>query len=78
MRTVNITDFKTHCLRYVEEMSRTKEPIEITKRGKLVGVLTPPSPNKVDWTPGAFKDIVEVGDICVDGVDLGIHWEALE
>ena len=78
MKTVNITEFKTHCLRLVEEMGRTRESIEILKRGKPVGVLNPPAAKEIDWTPGAFRDMVEVGDICVDGADLGVRWEAME
>lgn len=78
MKTVSATEFKAHCLRLMDEVSRTGEPIEVTKRGKPLGVFAPPTPQEVDWTPGAFKDMVEVGGVCVDGIDLGIRWEALE
>ena len=74
MRTVNITEFKTHCLRLVDEMGRTREPINITKRGKPVAVLNPPPPAEVDWTPGAFKDSIKiVGDLD----DFEVEWEAM-
>lgn len=78
MKSVSATEFKTHCLRLMDEVNRTGEPVEVTKRGKSLGVFAPPYPEKIDWTPGAFKDMVEVGDICVDGVDLGVRWEALD
>lgn len=74
MKTVNITEFKTHCLRLVGEMERSQEPIRITKRGKPVAVLNPPPRAEVDWTPGAFKDSIKiVGDLD----DLGVEWEAM-
>ena len=77
MKVVTATEFKTHCLRLMEEVRRTREPIEVRKRGKTVVIVNPPS--EIDWTPGAFKDsIIELGDICVDGTDLGIRWEAME
>jgi prevent-host-death family protein len=80
MRTVNITEFKAHCLRLIDEVGRTKEPIEITKRGRRIVVVAPAAETKeIDWTPGAFRDsITEVGDICVEGAELGVHWEALD
>lgn len=34
MKTMAITDFKTHALQILGELARTKEPIIVTKRGK--------------------------------------------
>ena len=34
MKTMAITDFKTHALQILGEIARTKEPIVVTKRGK--------------------------------------------
>ena len=80
MKTVSITEFKAHCLRLVDELQRTREPIEITKRGKKVAIVSPPGTRQdIDWTPGAFRDsIVELGDIGVDVAELGVRWEAME
>ena len=78
MKTMNVTGFKARCLSQIEEVRQTEEPIGPTKR-VVVAVVSPPARKEsVDWTPGAFKDMIEVGDIGVDGADLGIRWEALE
>jgi len=77
MKVVSATEFKTHCLRLMDEVNQTKEPLEVRKRGRAMVVLNPPP--EVDWTPGAFKGtLAEVGDICVDGAELGVRWEAME
>ena len=78
MKTMPVSEFKAKCLRLMEEVRRTGEPIEITKRGKTIVVVSPPPSEKIDWTPGAFKDEIRiVGDIEVDLADLGVQWEAM-
>lgn len=75
MKTVSVTEFKAHCLRMIEEVRETQESIELTRRGKIVAVVTPPPRTEpIDWTPGAFKDSIKiVGDLD----DLGVEWEAM-
>ncbi|MGH9056726.1 MAG: type II toxin-antitoxin system Phd/YefM family antitoxin [Acidimicrobiales bacterium] len=41
MRTMNATEFKAHCLRVLDEVSRTGEPVQVLKRGKPVAQVTP-------------------------------------
>lgn len=78
MRSESISEFKAKCLGFVEEVNRTGEPIEITKRGRPIAVVNPPARNVVDWKPGAFSEQIRiVGDIDVDLVDLGVEVEAL-
>jgi prevent-host-death family protein len=78
MRSIPISEFKAKCLRLVEEVRRTGEPIELTKRGKAVAVVNPPGKDAIDWKPGAFKDQIRIlGDIECDVADLGVQWEAL-
>jgi len=42
--TVTATEFKAHCLRLMEEVRRTRRPVLITKRGRIVAQLAPPPP----------------------------------
>ena len=42
--TVTATEFKARCLRLMEEVSRTRRPVLITKRGRVVAQLAPPPP----------------------------------
>ena len=77
MKTVNVTDFKSHCLQLLEEARLTGESITVLKYGRPLATVTPAESIK-SYTPGQFKDTVQiVGDILVDNSDLGIEWEAL-
>jgi prevent-host-death family protein len=79
MKSVSISEFKAKCLRMVEDVRRTGEPLEITKRGKPMAVINPPSIDTIDWEPGEFRDQISiVGDIECDLADLGVEWEAMK
>ena len=41
MRTVNASEFKTRCLTLLDEVTATREPVTILKRGRPVAQLTP-------------------------------------
>lgn len=63
MKTIPITEFKSKCLRLVDEVRETGEPLEITRRGKVVALLSAPV-TIGSYEPGQFKDRVKiVGDI---------------
>jgi len=42
---VSATEFKARCLRLMEEVRRTRRPVLITKRGRVVAQLAPPPPS---------------------------------
>lgn len=44
--TIGVDDFKTQCLRILDDVERTREPLIITKHGKPVAVLVPPPPER--------------------------------
>ncbi|MBI5186156.1 MAG: type II toxin-antitoxin system Phd/YefM family antitoxin [Nitrospinae bacterium] len=39
---VALSEFKTHCTKILREVESTGKSVEITKRGDIVAVLTPP------------------------------------
>jgi len=79
MKSISISEFKARCLQLVEEVRRTGEPIEVTKRGKPIVVVNPTAKDSIDWRPGAFRDQTRIlGDIEGDLVDLGIEWDAMK
>jgi prevent-host-death family protein len=41
MKTMRISEFKTHALRILEEIAETREQITITKRGKPIATVVP-------------------------------------
>jgi prevent-host-death family protein len=78
MKSVPISEFKAKCLRLVDEVRQSGETIQLTKRGKVVAVVSPPPKSEIDWTPGAFRDQIQIlGDIQGDLSDLGIEWEVM-
>jgi len=40
---ISVTDFKHHCLDIIRRVERTGRPVTITRRGKVVARLQPPS-----------------------------------
>lgn len=43
-REITATQFKARCLRLLDEVAETGQPLVITKRGRPVARLEPPSP----------------------------------
>lgn len=41
---VTVTDFKAHCTEYLREIANKHDDIYITKRGKIIAVVTEPKP----------------------------------
>jgi prevent-host-death family protein len=77
MREVAISEFKAKCLALIDQVQKTKKPILITRFGKPVAEVIPPSPKPTaDWI-GSMKDTIEiVGDIIAPANDLE-DWEVL-
>ena len=72
-KTVGAGEFKTHCLKLIDEVNQTKQSIVITKYGKPMAELTPIK-EEVYSLFGCLESTVEVvGDI-VEGT--GEVWEA--
>jgi prevent-host-death family protein len=78
MKEVAISKFKAECLAMIEQVYKTKRPIRVTRFGKPVAEVVPPSPEPAsgDWI-GSMRDKIEiVGDIVSPAVDPE-DWEAL-
>ena len=72
MDEIAISEFKAKCLRLLEEVRKTKRPIRITRRGKPVAEIVPPSPEPVPETRlGSMVGRGEIfGDIVSPVIDL--------
>ena len=46
MKEVAISEFKAKCLGILEEVRKTRKPIRVTRFGKPVAEVIPPSPGK--------------------------------
>lgn len=74
-KMVGIAEFKANCTRLISEMERDGEPILVTRRGKVVGVLSPPVPEQVPESLfGALKGMVVRYDDPFGPIDP--DWEA--
>lgn len=71
-KIVGIAEFKANCTRLIAEMERDGEAITVTKRGKVVGVLSPP-PEKSRLF-GLLKGTGEIHGDIVGPVES--DWEA--
>jgi prevent-host-death family protein len=77
MKTVPAGEFKQTCLRLLDEVGASGEPIVVTKRGKPVAQLVPVKPERCDDWLGAMRDRGEIaGDLVAPAVAPG-EWDAL-
>jgi prevent-host-death family protein len=78
MKEVAISEFKAKCLALLDQVQKTKKPIRVTRFGKPVAEVVPPSVEKrtEDWL-GFMKDKIEiVGDI-ISPASEPDDWEVL-
>lgn len=63
MKTMRAGEFKARCLRVMDQVRATRQPVVITKRGRPVAKLVPLD-TRGDDIFGCLKGVVEiVGDI---------------
>ena len=78
MEEVAISEFKAKCLALLERVRKTKKPIRVTRHGKPVAEVVPPSPaqDRLAWM-GSMKGRMEIlGDIISPAADED-EWEVL-
>jgi prevent-host-death family protein len=71
MEEVAISEFKAKCLALLERVRTTKRPLRITRFGKPVAEVVPPTPDagQSEWI-GSMKDTMQIlGDIVAPVVD---------
>jgi prevent-host-death family protein len=73
---VSISEFKAKCLALLEQVRVTREPIRVTRHGKPVAEVVPPTPtvDRSKWI-GSLKDSKIIGDIISPATDIS-EWEA--
>lgn len=65
-------EFKTHCLKLIDRVNQTKQPITITKHGKPMAVLTPIKDDTYSLF-GCLENTVEIKGDIIEGT--GEVWE---
>ena len=78
MKTVAISEFKAKCLAILEGVRRTRKPVLVTRFGKPVAEIVPPSPPPADgdWL-GSMRDSGRIeGDLIAPAAGPG-DWDAV-
>jgi prevent-host-death family protein len=78
MKEIAISEFKAKCLALLEQVHKTKKSIRVTRFGKPIAEVVPPSPEAApaDWI-GSMRDTMEIlGDIVSPASDER-DWEVL-
>lgn len=75
MKTIAAGEFKARCLQVMDEVSATREPVVVTKRGRPVVKLTPAG--KTANIFGCLAGIVEIAGDIESPVVAPEDWEAL-
>lgn len=78
MRSVAISKFKAECLGILETVRRTGEPVLVTRFGKPVAEVVPPSSQAQsdDWIDSMAGKARIVGDL-IEPVASEEEWEVL-
>jgi len=78
METIPVSKFKIHCLAVVEQVRKTRKPVLITRFGKPVAEIVPPSiPERPKNWLGHMAGTGEItGDIISPAFDEE-EWDAL-
>jgi prevent-host-death family protein len=76
--TISISKFKATCLAVLERVRRTGKPVVVTKHGRPVAEVVPPSPEPLesDWLGSMRGRGRVVGDIVAPAVEPE-EWEVL-
>ena len=72
---IAVSDFKTHCLRLVEQVARERRELIVTKRGKPIARLVPIGEVKVEEALDRLRGTL-IGGTRVEDFDTGLLWEA--
>jgi prevent-host-death family protein len=71
MREVAISEFKAKCLSLLEQVSKTRTPLRVTRRGKAIADVIPASSENEErsWIGSMSESIEIVGDIVSPVID---------
>jgi len=76
IQEIAISKFKARCLSLLEEVSKTKTPLRVTRRGKPIADVVPPSivEGERSWIGSLSGSVDIVGDVISPVIDI----EAIE
>jgi antitoxin (DNA-binding transcriptional repressor) of toxin-antitoxin stability system len=79
MEEMAISKFKATCLATLERVRRTGRPLRVTRFGKPVAEIVPPTPDSPErnWLGSLRGTLIIEGDIVAPSSEL-VDWEALD
>jgi prevent-host-death family protein len=79
MEEMAISKFKATCLATLERVRRTGRPLRVTKFGRPVAEIVPPTPDapEREWLGSLRDTLVVQGDLLTPSSELA-DWEALD
>lgn len=77
MKEIQISTFKAECLRLLDEVSRTKEGITVTRHGKPLVIINPVERHQSRNGFGIAKGTIEIKENIVEPATDVSGWEAL-
>jgi prevent-host-death family protein len=77
MKEIAISEFKAKCLGLLEQVQKTKKPLRITRFGKPVAEVVPPSAAPSENWLGSMKGRIEIRGDIVSPASEEKEWEAL-
>jgi prevent-host-death family protein len=76
MKTMPAGQFKARCLKVMDDVQSTREPVVITKKGRPVAKLVPATESSLDFLGKLSGSMRIVGDI-TQPIEDPETWEAL-
>jgi len=73
VKSIPAGEFKAKCLKILDEVAETREPVVVTKFGKPVAMIVPARREKVELRGALKGSVLWEGDIISP---LDVEWEA--
>ena len=70
---ITAAEFKARCLKLMDEVQATQQPITVTKRGRPVARLVPIEPDEIPPLFGCLKGSVTANDDLIAPID--VDWD---
>ncbi|MGA7795833.1 MAG: type II toxin-antitoxin system prevent-host-death family antitoxin [Candidatus Acidiferrales bacterium] len=72
MREIAISKFKARCLSLLQEVSKTKTPLRVTRRGKAIADVVPAASegDERSWIGSLAGSVEIVGDVISPVIDI--------
>jgi prevent-host-death family protein len=77
MKELAISEFKANCVRMLEQVRKTRKPIRVTRFGRPVAEIIPPSPEKpAGRRLGCMAGTMRITGDIVGSISDESEWEA--